>query len=273
MDNNIEILLVEDTPSDIRLTQEALKRSGLNYNLTIANDGVEAMEMLNDLKTSKDKRLPDIILLDLNMPRKNGHEVLADIKADDKLRAISVVLLTVSQRDEDVMEALKLKMNYYLAKPVTAAKVSVLIKAIVELQSEEKQVGGGKRGDDETHVRMVLAGNPHTAPSILRKLAEDENVRVRSRVAENPDTPEDTMLKLAQDENSDVRIGVSENPKVTAAVIDLLAKDASEDVRLGLAGNPNMPVHVLERLVGDDNTFVAAEAQKTMQAVTTGMKS
>jgi CheY-like chemotaxis protein len=199
--------------------------------------------------------------------------VLADIKADEKLRPISVVLLTVSQRDEDVMEALKLKMNYYLAKPVTAAKVSVLIKAIIELQSEEKQVAGGKRGDDETHVRMVLAGNPHTAPSILRKLAEDENVRVRSRVAENPDTPEDVLLKLAKDDHTDVRIGVSENSKVSMAVIDLLSKDSSEDVRMGLAGNPNMPVHVLERLIADENTFVAAEAQKTMQQVTTGVKS
>ncbi len=273
MENNIEILLVEDTPSDIRLTQEALKRSGLHYNLTIANDGVEAREMLNDLKKSKDKRLPDIILLDLNMPRKNGHEVLADIKADDKLRTISVILLTVSQRDEDVMEALKLKMNYYLAKPVSAAKVSVLIKAITELQSEEKQVAGGKRGDDETHVHLVLAGNPHTAPSILRKLADDENVRVRARVAENPDTPEDVLLRLATDEHTDVRIGVSENAKVSMGVIDLLSKDSSEDVRMGLAGNPNMPVHVLERLVNDDNTFVAAEATKTLQAVTSGAKS
>lgn len=273
MDNNIEILLVEDTPSDIRLTQEALKRSGLHYNLSIANDGVEAMEMLNDLKTSKDKRLPDIILLDLNMPRKNGHEVLADIKADEKLRSISVILLTVSQRDEDVMEALKLKMNYYLAKPVTAAKVSVLIKAICELQSEEKQVSGGKRGDDEIHVRMVLAGNPHTSPAILRKLAEDENVRVRSRVAENAETPDDIMMRLASDDNTDVRISVSENPKVSLAVMELLAKDSSEDVRMGLAGNPNMPAHILSMLAGDENTFVAAEATKTIQAVTTGVKS
>ncbi|MBS2007490.1 MAG: response regulator [Cyanobacteria bacterium SZAS TMP-1] len=272
MDNNIEILLVEDTPSDIRLTQEALKRSGLQYNLTIANDGVEAMEMLNDLKTSKDKRLPDIILLDLNMPRKNGHEVLADIKADDKLRQISVVLLTVSQRDEDVMEALKLKMNYYLAKPVTAAKVSVLIKAITELQSEEKQVAGGKRGDDETHVRMVLAGNPHTSPTILGKLAQDENVRIRCRVAENPETAPDVLLSLARDENADVRVSVSENPKVSLAVVELLAKDNSEDVRMGLAGNHNMPVHVLEQLVNDENTFVSAEATKTLQAVATGAR-
>src|ERR1700684_3931923 len=73
MEHNIEILLVEDTPSDIRLTQEALKRSDLKYTMAVANDGVEAMEYLNDLKASGKRPLPDLILLDLNMPRKNGH--------------------------------------------------------------------------------------------------------------------------------------------------------------------------------------------------------
>src|ERR1700679_4082604 len=77
MENQIEILLVEDTPSDVRLTQEALKRSDLKYEMAVTSDGVEAMEYLNMLKESPDKRLPDLILLDLNMPRKNGHEVLA----------------------------------------------------------------------------------------------------------------------------------------------------------------------------------------------------
>ena len=273
MDKNIEILLVEDTPSDIRLTQEALKRSGLQYNLTIANDGVEAMEMLNALKSSRDKKLPDIVLLDLNMPRKNGHEVLADIRADEKLRPVNVILLTVSQRDEDVMEALKLKMNYYMAKPVTAAKISVLIKAICELQSDEKADGGAKRGDDETHVRMVLAGNPHTSPTILGKLAEDTNPKIRSRVAENPETGPDVLLRLARDENADVRVSVSENAKVSLAVMELLAKDTNEDVRMGLAGNPNMPAHILTSLSADENTFVAAEATKTLQAVASGAKA
>lgn len=79
MDNNIDILLVEDTPSDVRLTQEALKRSDLKYALTVVNDGVEAMDYLNAAKSSQTQRLPDLILLDLNMPRKNGHEVLEEI--------------------------------------------------------------------------------------------------------------------------------------------------------------------------------------------------
>ena len=177
----------------------------------------------------------------------------------------------MSQRDEDVMEALKLKMNYYLAKPITAAKVSVLIKAITELSSEDKGEGG-KHSDDETHVRMVLAGNPHTSPTILGKLAEDENPRIRSRVAENAETPPDTLLRLARDEHADVRVAVSENPKVSLAVMELLSKDSNEDVRMGLAGNPNMPSHILTTLSSDENTFVAAEANKTLQAVASGSK-
>src|ERR1700712_3084674 len=80
MENNIEILLVEDTPSDVRLTQEALKRSGLKYTMSVVNDGVEAMDYLNERKTGG-QQMPDLILLDLNMPRKNGHEVLADVQA------------------------------------------------------------------------------------------------------------------------------------------------------------------------------------------------
>lgn len=261
MDDNIEILLVEDTPSDIRLTQEALKRSDLKYTLTVVNDGVEAMEYLNGLKNSQKKRYPDIVLLDLNMPRKNGHEVLADIKDDPELRKIAVILLTVSQREEDVMEALKLKMNYYLAKPITSQKLSVLIKSIHGLQSEHS-FSEPSQANDEKHVRLVLAGNPHTSHSVLAKLAADESVRVRSRVAENPETPASILEKLAEDSHPDVRSGVADNPNVPESVLKKLANDASEDVRLGIASNPNTPLSLLEKLADDDNTFVASNANK-----------
>ncbi|MBY0359340.1 MAG: response regulator [Candidatus Obscuribacterales bacterium] len=264
MENNIEILLVEDTPSDIRLTQEALKRSDLKYTLNVVNDGVEAMEYLNKLKGSPNERLPDIILLDLNMPRKNGHEVLTEIKDDPVLRKIAVVLLTVSQREEDVMEALKLKMNYYLAKPVTAQKLSVLIKSIHSLQYERDLSLASGQADDEKHVRLVLAGNPHTSPSILNKLASDENRRIRSRVAENPETPMETLLRLAEDSDPDVRLSVSENPKVPLSILKKLAEDPCEDVRLGIAGNNRMPLDILETLSDDENTFVASSASGTI---------
>lgn len=258
MDNLIEILLVEDSPSDIRLTEEALKRSGLKYSLSIANDGVEAVE---HLKSEKSKQ-PDLILLDLNMPRKNGHEVLAEIKQDARLRAIPVILMTVSQRDEDVMEALKLKMNYYVAKPVTSQKLTVLIKSIYEIHQES---GGASTTDnEEAHVRMVLAGNPHTSGSVLAKLAGDASERVRMRVAENPETPKDVLVRLARDESAEVRQSLPENPHLPPELLAELAKDESEDVRLSIAGNDRVPTHILEQLAEDTNTFVASCAQKTL---------
>jgi len=261
MENNIEILLVEDTPSDVRLTQEALKRSGLKYTMAVVNDGVEAMEHLNGLKKDN-KTLPDLILLDLNMPRKNGHEVLAEITADDVLKRIPIVLLTVSQRDEDVMEALRLKMNYYLAKPVTHTKLSALVKSIYELESDDLMASG--QSHEETHVRLVLAGNPHTSPFVLEKLASDENDRVRARVAENAQTPEEVLLRLAGDNSTEVRLGVSENEKAPPLVLQRLAKDPSEDVRMGLATNPHVPSDILALLIDDENMFVASNAKKTL---------
>ena len=260
MANKIEILLVEDTPSDIRLTQEALKRSSLDYGLDVVNDGEEAMSYLN--KAGKEGKLPDIVLLDLNMPKKNGHEVLEDMNANDDLKKIPVVVLTVSQRDEDVMEALRLKMNYYLAKPVTSKKLSTLIKAIHELES-----GAGHKsanGDHEVHMLKVLAGNPHTSAMVLEKLSKNENEKVRSRVSENPNISASTLLELAKDRSTEGRLSVLENPKASDAVFELLASDESEDVRLGLSSNHNVPRAILEKLTEDENVFVADRAKRTL---------
>ena len=264
MGNRIEILLVEDTPSDVRLTQEALKDSGLEYNLAVVSDGVEAMEYLNNKKASSEK-LPDVILLDLNMPKKNGHEVLADIHNDDKLKTIPVVVLTVSRRDEDVMEALKVKMNYYLAKPVSAETLAALVNSIFSLSSEEAFAADNKElPAHEVHVRYVLACNPHTSPAVLRKLAHEKNHRVRTKVAENPQTPLDVLEEMARDQHPDVRLGVSENPAAPEALLEKLAKDASEDVRMGIAENPRIPSHILKLLEEDENTFVASSAKKSL---------
>ena len=98
--SRIEILLVEDSPADVRLTEEELKDSGLEYNLNVVWDGEEAMEFLHARKGGGKGALPDVILLDLNMPKKNGHEVLQDISCDSVLTNIPVVLLTVSQNDQ-----------------------------------------------------------------------------------------------------------------------------------------------------------------------------
>jgi len=229
--------------------------------MTVVNDGVEAMDYLNELKKNE-KALPDLILLDLNMPRKSGHEVLAEITADDVLKRIPVVLLTVSQRDEDVMEALRLKMNFYLAKPVTAQKLSSLVKSIYELHSDDLMESG--QSHEEIHVRLVLAGNPHTAPFVLEKLATDSSERVRARVAENSQTPDEVLLRLASDNSTEVRLGVTENEKAPDLVLQRLAKDPSEDVRMHLATNPRIPSDILALLIDDENMFVASNAKKTL---------
>jgi CheY-like chemotaxis protein len=114
----IEILLVEDSPGDVRLTQEALKEAKLANNLRIARDGIEAMAYLRGEGDVGECPRPDLILLDLNLPRKDGREVLAEIKDDPRLRRIPVVVLTTSQADEDILRAYDLHANCYITKPV-----------------------------------------------------------------------------------------------------------------------------------------------------------
>jgi two-component system, chemotaxis family, response regulator Rcp1 len=265
MKEKIHILLVEDSPSDVRLTEEALKDSGLDYELSLANDGEEAMNFLHQQKMSAFSKLPHIILLDLNMPRKNGHEVLAEIKADSQLSAVPVVILTVSQQEKDIMEALRLKMNYYLCKPVDPEQLAALVQAIFELHKQDDGVEDNMpTSSQDSHIHLVLAGNPHTPGFVLSKLAQEGNPRVRCRVAENPATPADVLLTLAKDENADVRLGVSENPNVSKDVLEELAKDISEDVRMGMAANPNIPEEILHSLASDENIFVATSAAKTL---------
>lgn len=266
MKDRIEILLVEDTPSDIRLTQEALKRTALEFEMTVVSDGVEAMEYLNSLKKSVDFELPHIILLDLNMPKKNGHEVLEEIKNDPLLKSIPVVLLTVSERDEDVLQALELKMNYYLAKPVTSQKLAALIKGLAELHNELHNVGEDEvtGTDEETHVRLVLAGNPHTSPIALAKLADDPRERVRCRVAENANLPEELQSKLANDAESEVRACLCENKNLAQAVLEKLAADEAVDVRLAVSRSHRATSAILNTLSADENVYVSDSARKAL---------
>jgi chemotaxis family two-component system response regulator Rcp1 len=261
MKDQIEILLVEDSPSDVRLTEEALKESGLKYKLAVVSDGQEAIDYLGANASSR----PDVILLDLNMPRKNGHEVLGEIRKNLKLAPIPVVLLTVSQREQDVLEALRLKMNYYLAKPVEADKLAVLLKAIFELHADDAgAVKDGSMPQEDMHVRLVLASNPHTVAAVLRKLANETHTRIRSKVAENPNTPIDILESLAKDTDTEVRISVAENPNTPKTVLELLSKDNNDDVRLGLAENPKVPSDILKTLAADENVFIASSAAKTL---------
>ena len=114
----VEILLVEDNPGDVRLTKEALKEGKVYNNLHWAKDGVEAMEFLRRQGKHANAPRPDIILLDLNLPKKDGREVLVEIKRDNELRLIPVVVLTTSKAEEDVLKSYELNANCYVTKPV-----------------------------------------------------------------------------------------------------------------------------------------------------------
>lgn len=263
MKNVIDILLVEDSRSDVRLTEEALKESPLHYSLSVVKDGIEAMRHLNAQKSSSSPSLPDIILLDLNMPRMNGHQVLEAIKKDVILRSIPVILLTVSERDEDVLEALSTKMNYYMAKPITTEKISTLVKAVYEINTL-KELPLEDHTDEETHIRFVLAGNPHTSAFALAKLANAEEERVRCRVAANEKLPPELQLKLSRDSQADVRISLCENPRVMVSILEILADDQSEDVRMAVSKVPAASERVLSKLADDENAYVSESAKKAL---------
>jgi len=126
----IEILLIEDDPGDVRLTQEALKDSKLRNNLSVAEDGVEALAFLRREGQYADAPKPDIILLDLNLPRKDGREVLEEIKADADLRRIPVVVMTTSDADEDILASYNLHANCYITKPVDMSRFVQIVKTI-----------------------------------------------------------------------------------------------------------------------------------------------
>lgn len=114
----VEILLAEDNPGDVKLTQKALDQGKILNNLHVVNDGVEAMAFLRQEGEYADESRPDLVLLDLNMPRKDGREVLRDIKEDENLRRIPVVVLTSSDAEEDIVQSYDLHANAYLTKPV-----------------------------------------------------------------------------------------------------------------------------------------------------------
>lgn len=126
----VEILLVEDNPGDVRLTQEAFKEGRVFVNLTVANDGVEAIEMLKGNPPYTGKRRPDLILLDLNLPRKNGREVLVEIKADEDLRRIPVIVMTTSKAEQDIHRAYNLNANCYITKPVELDEFLNVVRSI-----------------------------------------------------------------------------------------------------------------------------------------------
>jgi two-component system, chemotaxis family, response regulator Rcp1 len=126
----VEILLIEDNPGDARLTQEALKVGKVRNSLHIVYDGEEATDFLFKRNQYKNASRPDLILLDLNLPKKNGQEVLAEIKADDSLKSIPVIILSISKQEEDIIRSYNLHANCFLIKPIDLNQFFEVIKSI-----------------------------------------------------------------------------------------------------------------------------------------------
>lgn len=128
--NTIEILLVEDNPGDIRLTLEALKEGKINNKIDVVTDGEQAIDYLKSTGEFKGKTLPDLILLDLNLPKLNGREVLSIIKEDASLKHIPVIILTTSKAEDDILKSYQHHANCYITKPVDFEQFSFVIKKL-----------------------------------------------------------------------------------------------------------------------------------------------
>jgi CheY-like chemotaxis protein len=126
----VQVLLVEDSPGDVRLTREAFREANMSIQLHVATDGVEAMAFLKQEAPHSDVPRPDLILLDLNLPKMDGREVLANIKADDNLKTIPTVILTTSEAEADIVKSYQLQANSYLSKPVEFEAFEGLVKSI-----------------------------------------------------------------------------------------------------------------------------------------------
>lgn len=126
----IEILLVEDSPGDVRLTMESLKESKVRNNINVVGDGIEALAFLRGQDRFAGAPRPDLILLDLNLPKKDGREVLAEIKDDPELKRIPVVILTTSKAEEDILRTYTLHANCYITKPVNLDQFMKVVRAI-----------------------------------------------------------------------------------------------------------------------------------------------
>lgn len=126
----IEILLVEDNPGDVRLTEEALREGKVKNRLHVARDGVEAIEFLRRQGKHAGAPRPDLVLLDLNLPRKDGREVLSEIKNDPELKTLPVVVLTTSSAEADILKTYSLHANCYIQKPVDLDQFVQVVKSI-----------------------------------------------------------------------------------------------------------------------------------------------
>jgi two-component system, chemotaxis family, response regulator Rcp1 len=142
----VEVLLVEDNPGDARLTSEALKEGRLRVNLSVVRDGVEAITFLRREAGYTNAPRPDLVLLDLNLPRKDGREVLSEIKDDAQLRDIPVVILTTSSAEQDIARAYERHANCYITKPVDMDEFIGVVRAIEDFWFTIVKLPRGERG-------------------------------------------------------------------------------------------------------------------------------
>ncbi len=126
----LDVLMVEDNPGDVRLTQEAFREANASIRLHVVSDGVEAMAFLRQVGPAADRPRPDLILLDLNLPRMDGREVLAQIKQDESLKTIPTVILTTSEAEADILKSYQLHANAYLKKPLQLDAFQSLVRSI-----------------------------------------------------------------------------------------------------------------------------------------------
>ena len=129
LESDVEILLVEDNPADVRLTREAFKSSKIHSVLNVVKDGVEAMDFLHRAGSFTAVTRPDLIFLDLNLPRKDGREVLAEIKGDADLRRIPVVVFTTSRAENDIVKSYDLNANCYIVKPADVDEFFAVVRS------------------------------------------------------------------------------------------------------------------------------------------------
>lgn len=141
----INILLVEDNPGDIRLTKEVLKEGKIKNNLSVVMDGEEALFFLNKQGKHKSAITPDIILLDLNLPKKDGREVLAEIKSDPELMCIPVIVLTTSEAEQDILNMYAHHANCYITKPVDFNQFISVVRSIEDFWLTIVKLPGAKR--------------------------------------------------------------------------------------------------------------------------------
>ncbi|MBI3894398.1 MAG: response regulator [Acidobacteria bacterium] len=129
---NLEILLAEDNPGDVRLTRDALKRSRLRINLNVAANGEDALAFLRQERKYAEAARPTLVLLDLNMPMKDGRQVLTEMRSDPNLACIPVIILTTSDAEEDIVRSYKLHANAYVSKPIHVSQFMAVVKSIEE---------------------------------------------------------------------------------------------------------------------------------------------